>query len=232
MKPAQLTFYFLFLFVVIADIMLMLTHAEQYRYFTKPLLVPMLFMSMIVATQHTKHVKSKALIILALIFCLVGDTLLLFEKLDIVYFQYGLAAFLAGHVFYILFFTRIKPFAKETALYTFICGLGILAYIIFLLVILWRNLAKNELEIPVALYAFTIGFLLLSTLNLLTNRRMRRITWSYFIPGAAFFVLSDSILALNKFYTEISHANLLIMITYAIAQFLLVAGATKFLKKV
>ncbi len=232
MKPAQLTFYFLFLFVVIADIMLMLTHADQYRYFTKPLLVPMLVMSLLVATPKTKHVRSKTLIILALAFCLGGDILLLFQKDDIIYFQYGLAAFLVGHVFYILFFTRIKPFAKETALFTFICGLGILAYIIFLLVLLWRNLAKDQLEIPVALYAFTIGFLLLSTLNLLTNRRMRRITWTYFIPGAAFFVLSDSILALDKFYSEISHANLLIMITYVIAQFLLVAGATKFLKKV
>ncbi len=232
MKPAQLTFYFLFLFVVIADIMLMLTHADQYRVFTKPLLVPMLLISIIVATPKSTHVRSKTLIILALIFCLAGDILLLFEKYDVIYFQYGLAAFLIGHVFYILFFTRIKPFAKETAIYTFICGLGILSYIIFLLVLLWRNLAKEQLEIPVALYAFTIGFLLLSTLNLLTNRRLRKITWSYFIPGAAFFVLSDTILALNKFYSEVSHANLLIMITYAIAQFLLVAGATRFLKKV
>ncbi len=232
MKPAQLTFYFLFLFVVIADVMLILTHAEQYRYFTKPLLVPMLFMSMIVATPRTKHVRSKTLIILALAFCLAGDIFLLFQKDDIIYFQYGLAAFLVGHVFYILFFNRIKPFAKETALFTFICGLGILAYLIFLLVILWRNLAKDQLEIPVALYAFTIGFLLLSTLNLLTNRRMRNIAWSFFIPGAAFFILSDSILALDKFYSEVSHADLLITITYSTAQFLLVAGATRFLKKV
>ncbi|MBS1731109.1 MAG: lysoplasmalogenase [Bacteroidetes bacterium] len=231
MKPAQLTFYFLFLFILIADIMLMLTHADQYRYFTKPLLVPMLLLSLILGTPKSKHAKSKMLIILALIFCFMGDLLLLFEQYDIIYFQLGLAAFLIGHVFYIIFFTRIKPFAKETALFTFLCGIGILAYIIFILVMLWRTLAKEQLELPVALYAFTIGLLLLSTLNLLTNRRMRNISWSYFIPGAAFFVLSDSILAWNKFYSIVSHANVLIIITYAIAQFLLVAGASRFLKK-
>lgn len=231
MKPAQLTFYFLYLFVVIADIILMLSHADQFRYFTKPLLMPMLMMSLIVATPRTSHVRSKLLILLALIFCMIGDILLLFQKDDVIYFQYGLAAFLVGHIFYILFFTRIKPFTKNNALFTFLCGIGILAYVIFLLVILWKNLAKEQLEIPVATYAFTIGFLLLSTLNLLTNRRLRNIAWTYFIPGSALFILSDSILALNKFNAEISHANLLIMFTYAIAQFLLIAGATRFLKK-
>ncbi len=231
MKPAQLTFYFLFLFVLIADIMLIMTHAEQFRIYTKPLLIPMLFLSMILATNKKTHVHSKIYLTLALFFCLLGDVLLLFEKEDILFFQYGLAAFLLGHIFYIIFFVRIKPFAKNNALLTFFCGIGILAYVIFILVLLWRNLAKEGLELPVALYAFTIGFLLLSTINLLTNRRLRRIAWSYFIPGALFFVLSDTILALNKFYSEISHANVLIMFTYALAQFLLVAGATRFLKK-
>lgn len=231
MKPAQLTFYFLYLFVVIADIMLIVTHAEQFRLYTKPLLIPMLYLSMILAVPQKTHVKSKVLLTLAMFFCLAGDVLLLFEKEGMAYFQYGLATFLLGHVFYILFFSRIKPFTKNNALFTFFCGIGILAYVIFILVLLWRNLAKEGLELPVALYAFTIGFLLLSTLNLLTNRRLRRIAWSYFIPGAVFFVLSDTILALNKFYSEITHANLLIMITYALAQFLLVAGATRFLKK-
>jgi uncharacterized membrane protein YhhN len=45
-----------------------------------------------------------------------------------------------------------------------------------------------------------------------------------FIIGAVFFVLSDSLLAINKFYHPFWGANISIMLTYGIAQFCIVKG--------
>ena len=48
--------------------------------------------------------------------------------------------------------------------------------------------------------------------------------------GAIFFMLSDSILAANKFYQPIPLSNISIMVTYALAQYLIVLGILKLQK--
>ena len=49
--------------------------------------------------------------------------------------------------------------------------------------------------------------------------------------GAVFFVTSDSILAINKFYCPVPNPLLWIMSTYLIAQFCLVKGILKMNEK-
>ncbi|RYF87580.1 MAG: hypothetical protein EOO03_10470 [Chitinophagaceae bacterium] len=44
-----------------------------------------------------------------------------------------------------------------------------------------------------------------------------------FIAGAAFFVLSDSLLAINKFHTSLQ-CSFMVMVTYCLAQYLVVKG--------
>jgi len=47
------------------------------------------------------------------------------------------------------------------------------------------------------------------------------------IIGALIFMLSDTMLAINKFLEPIAYANVLIMITYIVAQYLIVSGLIK-----
>jgi uncharacterized membrane protein YhhN len=58
------------------------------------------------------------------------------------------------------------------------------------------------------------------------NRNGRVNFNSYFLVfvGSVLFVLSDSLLALNKFYMEISMAGFWIMILYISAQYLIMRG--------
>jgi hypothetical protein len=51
----------------------------------------------------------------------------------------------------------------------------------------------------------------------------------YILVGAIIFVSSDSILAFNKFY-NLLYCLLLIMITYLVAQYLIVSGILKIKK--
>jgi uncharacterized membrane protein YhhN len=46
----------------------------------------------------------------------------------------------------------------------------------------------------------------------------------YILVGAIIFVSSDSILAFNKFYEPVVLSSFLIMITYLVAQYLIVSG--------
>jgi uncharacterized membrane protein YhhN len=49
----------------------------------------------------------------------------------------------------------------------------------------------------------------------------------YFVAGAVLFVLSDSLLAINKFYQPLAFAGTLIMLTYCAAQYFIVMGFIK-----
>jgi len=50
--------------------------------------------------------------------------------------------------------------------------------------------------------------------------------------GAIFFMLSDTLLAMNKFVAPIENERVLIMSTYIIAQFLIAKGIIVFIQKI
>jgi uncharacterized membrane protein YhhN len=47
--------------------------------------------------------------------------------------------------------------------------------------------------------------------------------------GALLFVISDSVLAVNKFYQPFAFAPVLIMITYGLAQLFITQGAIEYI---
>jgi len=48
--------------------------------------------------------------------------------------------------------------------------------------------------------------------------------------GAILFVVSDSLLAFNKFYSSFDYADVMIMLTYGVAQLFITGGATKYIR--
>jgi uncharacterized membrane protein YhhN len=83
----------------------------------------------------------------------------------------------------------------------------------------------NALFVPVSLYALALGSMFYSAF-------LRKIDSTYFfvLLGAIFFVLSDSFLAIAKFYYSFPGVSFLIMITYIPAQLLLILGLSKLQK--
>ncbi|HMC98781.1 MAG TPA: lysoplasmalogenase, partial [Ferruginibacter sp.] len=92
-----------------------------------------------------------------------------------------------------------------------------------LLYFLFPSLGKMEL--PVTVYAVVITTMLICSIH--AFRKTNSAAGSFFILGALFFVLSDSLLAINKFYQPFSFAQVLIMLTYCAAQFFIVMGYAK-----
>jgi len=189
----------------------------QAHYIFKPLIVPMLIGYYFFSTD-SKNIN----FIRALFFCWVGDFLLMFGS-DEIYFMLGLVAFLIGHIYYILSFRQLVSGQPSTLLPTqrlrytfpiFLAGTG-------LIVILYPGL--GPLKIPVIIYATVL--MIMVSFALYRTGRTNKSSFVFVFAGAIFFMISDSLLALNKFYSSFALASLAVMSTYILAQYLIVKGA-------
>jgi uncharacterized membrane protein YhhN len=87
----------------------------------------------------------------------------------------------------------------------------------------------GDLKIPVTIYASIISIMLLFAFNgfLVWEKPGNLLVFL----GAFFFIISDSILAINKFYAPIPKSSFFIMLTYLLAQYLIVIGILKLNRK-
>ncbi|CAF1363937.1 unnamed protein product [Rotaria sordida] len=106
-----------------------------------------------------------------------------------------------------------------------IASIPFLAYITFMLYILSPRLNTDieetkDLLVPVVLY--TIVIVGMAYTSYLRDRKASGF-WSVF-AGAVFFVLSDTILAFNRFVLPLPTPGLFVMFTYGIGQYLITIG--------
>ncbi len=77
----------------------------------------------------------------------------------------------------------------------------------------------------VVIYASVITVMVLSSISLFNNKNTPKV--KLMMIGAILFMLSDSIIAINKFVVDVYLSGLWIMITYTLAQWLITVGAIK-----
>lgn len=186
---------------------------------SKPLLVPFLggyYMA-------GKNIYRSKPLLIALFSCWIGDVALMLVGLNANWFLVGLVSFLVGHLFYIITYRQhrwesragelLVPQKIRFSIPVVLAGTG-------LVVILFPVL--GPLQFPVVIYATVIIVMVMNAIFRFgrTNSRSFWMTLS----GAVLFMVSDSILAINKFMGAIEMGGVLIMLTYIIAQFLIVEG--------
>ncbi|NER14718.1 lysoplasmalogenase [Leptobacterium flavescens] len=210
-------FLLLFLFLVVLDLVLTTYGLSLYRQFSKPLiLLSLLIYFGVSGKKLQKKIYLPAM--LALGFSLLGDIFLLYDGISGTYFILGLLSFLTAHIFYSITFLRQRALKNPPAFNLFIAAL--LAYSIFLFSILKPQL--GALMLPVIIYILVILFMAITSVK--RYGRVNKNSFLLVFAGALFFLASDSILALNKFLTEIPLSHIWVMGTYAAAQFLIVKG--------
>ncbi len=151
-------------------------------------------------------------IMIGLVFSVMGDILL---ESSPKMFAFGLVAFLIGHINYIIAFkprsiklnlgAAILLLAFGSSLYYMLfpgldkLAIPVLFYVLVILTMVWRAYAQKKFD-AFAIFAFV---------------------------GSLFFVFSDSLIALNKFYMTLPYSRGLIMLTYWTAQSLIFYSAYK-----
>lgn len=154
------------------------------------------------------------ILMLALACSLAGDVFLMFEGL----FLPGLVAFLLAHLAYLALFLRGLPWLPSRAAALAVALIGAAMY-----VFLWRGGLPAALRLPVALYVLAIGLMVAQAVGRALRLRDGA-AWRVAL-GAGLFMLSDSLLATNRFVQPLPLAPLWVLGSYFIAQLLIAACA-------
>lgn len=212
-------------FTLIFIVIILLNLVSQSSFFPgMDLLVkPLIGISLVIYLYRNVNMNAgfNRLVLTGLIFSLFGDCFLLFAGSDVYFFLYGLVSFLLAHVVYSMAFIRDFKNNPDASKYyghlmLFCMGVFSMSYYTFI-----RDYL-NDFRIPVMAYMFVI-----SVMVILSGYRYRRVNLFSFrmiYAGAILFVISDSILAFNKFVQPFSSAGFMIMSTYMIAQYLITIG--------
>jgi uncharacterized membrane protein YhhN len=216
-QPVQKKWAFVFAVLSLLYIAGIAFNVNMLYYVAKPLLIP----ALLVLLFFTKSsVPGKYLLLTGLFFSWMGDVFLLFENRNELFFIVGLASFLTTHFFYIIYFLRIRSSNTSLLKKRPVLIVLVLLYGITLVWMLYPHL--GDLKIPVIAYATVICTMLLCSLHIFL--KVERKTAVYFLIGAAAFVISDSLLAIDKFYQPFAYAGVFIMLTYCAAQYFIVQG--------
>ncbi|MDP3520659.1 MAG: lysoplasmalogenase family protein [Hydrogenophaga sp.] len=170
-------------------------------------------LAMLIALALTWGVPRALWLRLALLGSLAGDVFLLLPNL----FIPGLVAFLLAHIAYIVRLRQDAPWFAHRAALLATLGVGAVMY-----AGLWWGGLPVGLRAPVAAYVVVIALMAAQAMgraNVLRDRASLLVA-----VGAASFMLSDSLLAINRFVTPLPMAQLGVLSSYYAAQCLMVGG--------
>ncbi|MEO8772030.1 MAG: lysoplasmalogenase [Ferruginibacter sp.] len=186
----------------------------------KPLLLPILIAAILLKTWSSRY---RRLIVTGAFFSFLGDVFLLLENKNPNFFIIGLICFLITHIFYSWYFLKIKKAGISLLKQKPYLLILALLYTAGLLILLIPHL--KDLTIPVIIYACVLTIMLLCSLR--AYNFLNAASRLSLILGAICFVISDSLLAINKFYAPFAAAGFLIMLTYCLAQYFILNGFIK-----
>ena len=219
------TFWLIFFFLNLAAHLSGIYFAiDVLQVITKPLIVIFLVGYFLTALK-TQTDPVKKWILAALFFSWAGDILLIFQPTSVKFFLAGLVSFLFAHIFYIIFFhiIRIRENIKSKWLLLLIVVIYYGSMISFLSPYL------NNLKLPVRIYGAFISFMFMLAMYMLFIKNKSAGRWM--MIGALLFLISDSVLAINKFYLSFEWSGIIIMLTYGLAQLFIALGAIDYVRK-
>ncbi len=186
---------------------------RRYAYVFKPLTMVLLLLIAVLAARDSISVYGVA-ITAGIVFSLVGDVAMMLPKKQIVV---GMGAFLMAHVAYIVSFSSgtsvitnawlLLPFL----IYALIMGLTVLPH-------------AGKLKLPVGIYEVAIMVMAWRALERIPQTGNTGAMLAF--AGALLFVISDSLWACNFIIKRCKKGRALILVTYYLAQWLIVVSSS------
>ncbi len=212
----------LFAVILAAHLYFIYAGNTELRMATKLLLLPLLALYLYASAEKAGRDMNLPAFA-GLFFSFLGDLLL--TQSGELYFLLGMAAFIGTHIANSIYFLKLQPlsFVKNHP--------ALMAAFILVLVsgIVMGSLGNSlgSFREPIILYMAIICCMAVFAANTYNHPVLQGLAIRYFIPGAALFVLSDALLALNKFLYHQAYLDLAVMLTYGAAQCLLVLGFSR-----
>jgi len=210
----QIIICVVFAIALIANLIAEARDSDVGKYYTKPLLIPLILVFYLIMSRETE-----AFIVMALSFALMGDIFLLFQQNNTA-FRLGVLSFFISHLCWVSFIITSLDFALMEANHILWPILPAVIPAVVSLIILWKYLVNLRLlGILYMLVTSTLLYFCLLRFGYVSNLK----AW-HALAGCAFFLVSDFMIVWNRFKKEFKFAGVYIMLTYVIAIFFLVIG--------
>jgi uncharacterized membrane protein YhhN len=201
------------------------------QFVTKILLLPLLICYLLAQESFGKQPNTKWLLILALFGSFLGDVLL---SKEVDNFILGMVAFMTTHIFNIIYFNKQNGIGQSKS--NKFKGFAVFLLAFCVLIFFQLKAAMGGLIYPILVYMALICSAALMAIHAGGNVKANLISKLFWLPGMLFFISSDTVLAFNKFSWEksglhIQNIGLVTMLTYGIAQLLLVKGFQLYFKQ-
>ncbi|MFA6127302.1 MAG: lysoplasmalogenase [Bacteroidales bacterium] len=222
MKTKSGILHLIFLVIVVLELIGTINGSKWLDYPVKPFILIWIAVYFLIMTKPQPY---RWLVLLAFFFSWAGDMLLMFGSKSEMFFFGGVGGFFLSQLTYIQVFRKFAVNLDKGLIQK--KPLWVLPFVIYLLSIfafLYPSLQGVMIPV-VAVYALS----LLAMSGAAFNRigQVDQHSSSILFIGSVFFVISDSLLAINKFATPIPYEGFLVMATYMLAQYLIMIGLVK-----
>lgn len=173
-------------------------------------------------------------ILSGLLFSIAGDSLLMlvgYGPKDERFFLMGLGAFLLAQLSYMAGFVRYPGSESGVVRQSPWRAWPFLLYLAGIATLLWPGI-PGPMKAPVLVYACAIVGMAIAAFNL--RPLLQKEVFVALMTGILLFILSDSLIALNRFRSDaitIPYARTLIMATYLLGQFLIARSSVRAAKQ-
>ncbi len=215
----SLLLHLFFALVVLVELTGRFMDNIQLEYMVKPLIMIWIALFFL---MHKKKAEFTLPVLMAFFFSWLGDIFLMFSARSELFFFAGVGGFFCAQITYIYTFARYSEksgkgyLRKKPILIIFF-----LAYVAGILYLLFPGL-EGMMKPIIILYALSL--ILMSMMALNRKDRVGHKSFLLVFVGSVLFLFSDSMIALDKFYSEFWLAGFWIMITYISAQYLIMRG--------
>ena len=218
-RRSSILLHILLVIIVFFELAGRITENISLEYPVKPLI--MIWMAVYFMSFKSKKAFTVPVLI-AFFFSWVGDNLLMFSGNNELFFYAGVGGFFFAQLTYIYTFIKYSENGEKGFLQKHkIVGILFIAYVAGIYYLLYPNL---EGVMRPVIFIYAISLIGMSMMALNRHSRVNYNSYIFVFIGSILFVISDSLIALNKFYMEIPLGGFWIMVTYIAAQYLILRG--------
>ena len=218
-KTTSLIMHLLLAVIVIVELTGRFTGNINLEYFVKPLIMIWLAVYFMIFRKKKEFTLP---VLMAFFFSWLGDNFLMFSGKGEIYFYAGVGGFFFAQLSYIYIFTKYSEHGGRGFLQrNLIIGFLFIAYVAGIYYLLYPGL-EGLMKPIILIYALSLLGMSMVALN--RHTRVNHTSFLLVFIGSVLFVISDTMLALDKFYIEFSLAGFWIMLTYIAAQYLIMRG--------
>lgn len=219
MKNKVTILHLIFLLIVVLELIGTINGSKWLDYPVKPFILIWITVYFLMMTEPGPYRRT---VVLAFFFSWIGDMLLMFGWKSELFFFAGVGGFFLSQVTYIIVFLKYSLHQRKGIIERKpLWGLPFLIYLAGIYLFLYPGL-EGIMKPVVALYAISLIGMSAAAFNRMGLTGSKSF-WIVF-AGAVFFVISDSLLAINKFSSPIPNSGFLVMSTYMLAQYLIMYG--------